>query len=108
MRNSFSLSRLLIAITAVAASAALTACSNIAKMSDLPDKENVKVSREDADKDCKELGKVEGRSISTKPTNEEVLKDLRQEAANKGANYVKVSQYSGTAGSVTGEAYLCP
>lgn len=101
-------SQIFLVAFAIAGASGLVACSHISGMSPLPETDNVKVSRENADKDCKELGKVEGRSISTKPTNEEVLKDLRQEAANKGANYVKVGQYSGNAGSVTGEAYLCP
>lgn len=95
-------------MTTIGLGLSISACSNIAKMSNLPEKENVKVSRENADEDCKSLGKVEGRSISKTPTNEEVLKDLQQEAANKGANFVKVQQFSGTSGAVTGEAYLCP
>ncbi|MCB0391701.1 MAG: DUF4156 domain-containing protein [Bdellovibrionales bacterium] len=74
----------------------------------LPDKEGVKVSREAPDKDCKELGTVRGNSISAKGSREEVLEDMKQEAANKGANYVVVKQYSDNGTSVTGIAYQCP
>jgi hypothetical protein len=91
------------------AAALVTGCSNIAKMENTPEKDNVKMSREDADKDCKELGKVEGRGISAKKSTEEsVLADLQQDAANKGANYVKINQWSANKTAVTGEAYLCP
>lgn len=77
-------------------------------MSTLPKDDNVKVSREDADKDCHLIGKVEGRSLSVKATPEDVLKDMKQEAANKGANYLVVKEYSGTGTAATGLAYHCP
>lgn len=77
-------------------------------MSTLPVEDNVKVSRDEADEDCKFLSKVEGRSIDAKATEEDVLKDLRQEAANKGANFLVVEQYSATGTAVTGKAYKCP
>ena len=83
----------------------LMGCSS---QSILPDKEGVKASREPADKDCKELGKVRGTSISAKGSREEVLEDLKQETANKGGNYVVVQQYSDNGTSVTGVAYQCP
>ncbi len=74
----------------------------------LPDKEEVKVSREEPDKSCKEIGKVSGNAISANATREEVLEDMKQDAANKGANYVVVKQYSDNGTSVTGIAYQCP
>ncbi len=77
-------------------------------MSNLPDHENVKISREKADKDCDEIGKLEGRSDSKIPKQDEALADLRQEAANKGANYVMVKEYSSMGNSVSGIAYKCP
>ncbi|MCB0385182.1 MAG: DUF4156 domain-containing protein [Bdellovibrionales bacterium] len=79
-----------------------------ASQSVLPDKEDIKTSREKPDDDCEALGKVTGNSISTKATPEQVLEDMKQEAANKGANYVMVEQYSPTGTSVTGLAYKCP
>lgn len=74
----------------------------------LPDAKEVKVSREDADKDCKEIGTITGTTGSTKGTQEQALEDLKREAANKGANYVVVKQYSSYGTSVTGIAYECP
>ena len=83
----------------------VTACSH---MSTLPQEDNVKVSRDEPDKDCQFLGKIEGRSMSKTPKQEEALKDLRQEAANKGANYLVVKEYSGMGTAATGLAYKCP
>jgi len=79
-----------------------------ASRSVLPEVKEVKVSREAADKDCKELGKVRGTSLSAKANAEQALEDLKKEAANKGANYVVVKQYSDNRTSVTGLAYECP
>ena len=73
----------------------------------LSDAESVKVSRDAAGKDCKELGTIMGRTGSAKGTQEEALADLKQEAANKGANYVMVREYSSYGTSVTGVAYEC-
>ncbi len=83
----------------------LSACSS---QSIMPDKDGVKVSRKAADKDdCKELGKVSGSTMSRKANKEEVLADLKQDAANKGANYVVIKQWSARGTSVTGLAYQC-
>ena len=92
-------------ISLVIFSLLLGACSS---RSVTPDTKEVKVSREDADKDCKELGKITGTTLSAKGTAEEALADLKQEAANKGANYVVIKQYSANQTSVTGVAYECP
>lgn len=73
----------------------------------LPTADAIKVSREAPDKSCKELGKVVGTTLSVKGTAEDALKDLKQEAANKGANYVVIKQYSDNQTSVTGLAYEC-
>ncbi|MCB0366360.1 MAG: DUF4156 domain-containing protein [Bdellovibrionaceae bacterium] len=86
----------------------LTGLMGCSTHSVLPDKEDIKTSREKPDDDCEALGKVTGNSISTKATPEQVLEDMKQEAANKGANYVMVEQYSPTGTSVTGLAYKCP
>ncbi len=74
----------------------------------LPEKDDVKVSRKPPSKGCTEIGPVSGRSISTKPNREAVLEDMKQDAANKGANYVVVKQYSDNGTAVTGIAYQCP
>lgn len=79
-----------------------------ASQSIMPEKDEVKVSREDADKeDCKFISKVSGNSVSIKATREQVLEDMKQDAANKGANYVVVKNFSDTGTSVTGLAYQC-
>lgn len=77
-------------------------------MSALPQEDNVKVSREEADKDCTFISKLEGRSMSKTAKAEDALKDLQKEAANKGANYLVVKEYSGMGTAVTGLAYKCP
>lgn len=70
--------------------------------------DDVKVSREAANKDCQDLGKISGTVTSVKGTAEQALADLKQEAANKGGNYVVIKQYSDNQTSVTGIAYSCP
>ena len=82
--------------------------SGCASHSVLPDKEDIKTSRNEPDKDCQSLGKVTGTSLSTKAKPEDVLENMKQDAANKGANYLLVKQYSDTGTSVTGIAYKCP
>ncbi len=74
----------------------------------LPDAGEVKVSRDAANKKCRELGKITGTTSSVKGTQEQALEDLKKEAANKGANYVMVKEYSSYGTSVTGIAYECP
>lgn len=72
-----------------------------------PEGKNVEVSRNEADKDCKEIGRVEGRVKNTKGTFEEALEDLKLDAARKGANYVKMEQAGAMGQSVAGVAYFC-
>ena len=88
-------------------SLSFVACSSRSVM---PDKDEIKVTREDPDPDdkCRELGKIMGRASTVKATREDVLEDLKQTAANKGANYLVVKQYSPQGTSVTGMAYECP
>jgi hypothetical protein len=71
------------------------------------DKSDVKVSREEPAKDCTEVGNLRGTTLSAKGTQAQALEDLKQEAANKGANYVVVKQYSDNGTSVTGVGYIC-
>jgi len=79
-----------------------------ASQSVMANKDSIKVGRDDPSKDCKSLGKVTGSTLSTKATQKDVLEDMKQNAANKGATYVKVMQYSDTGTAVTGFAYQCP
>lgn len=82
--------------------------SACASRSVLPDVKEVKVSREAPSKKCTEIGELVGRTATVKGTQEQALEDLKKEAANKGANYVMVKQYSAYGTSVTGVAYECP
>lgn len=91
-------------ITTLALSVSFLGCSSRPVTAD---KKEIKVSREAPSKDCKEIGKLTGTTQSTKGTQEQALEDLKQEAANKGANYVIVKQYSDAGTSVTGIAYEC-
>lgn len=83
----------------------LSACKS---RSVLPDTREVKVSRDTAGSDCREIGPINGTTASVKGTPEQALEDLKKEAANKGANYVRIKQYSAYGTSVVGIAYECP
>lgn len=74
----------------------------------LPESREVKVSREAPDAKCKSIGALTGSTASHKGTAEQALADLKQVAAQKGANYVVVKQYSAYGTAVTGEAFECP
>ncbi|MBN8539382.1 MAG: hypothetical protein J0L82_03265 [Deltaproteobacteria bacterium] len=73
-----------------------------------PESENVKITRDDADEDCREIGPVEGRNSSVKGTFDQALEDLKIDAARKGANFVKIGATSGPGTAVHGVAYFCP
>ncbi len=74
----------------------------------LADSKDVQASREAAGSECREIGTITGTTISAKGTQEQALEDLKKEAADKGANYVQVKEYSSMGTSVTGIAYDCP
>jgi hypothetical protein len=93
------------ALYALFLAVATTAC---ASRSLAPDSEEVKMSRESPADDCKEIGRVTGTSKSRKASHDELLVDMRQEAAKKNANFVKVEEYSSFGTSVTGTAFMCP
>jgi len=95
---------LVVAFATVFSMMALDACSSHPIK---PEASNVKVSRDEADKDCKDLGKVEGRVKNIKGTFEEALEDLKTDAARKGANYVRIAQSGSLGQSVSGDAYFC-
>ncbi|MGE4130574.1 MAG: DUF4156 domain-containing protein [Bdellovibrionales bacterium] len=97
--------RILISTSLVATALMGAGC---ASRSVLPDTKEVKVSREAPSEKCKEIGTMTGKTNSTKGTQEDALNDLKTEAANRGANYVVVKQYSSYGTSVTGIAYECP
>lgn len=72
-----------------------------------PEGDNVKVSRDEAGKNCKEIGPVEGRVKTNKGTFEEALEDLKLDAARKGANFVNIQQTGALGQAVRGTAYFC-
>ena len=74
----------------------------------VPDKDAIKISRDDADKDCQELGPVQGSTSTHKGTVEQAIEDMKMDAARKGANYVRVQATSAIGTSVSGTAYKCP
>lgn len=73
----------------------------------LPTTSDIKVSRDEAAKNCKSIGAIEGRSNKINPDTEDVLEDLKKEAVNKGANYVKIETMGAQGGSIRGQAYYC-
>ena len=72
-----------------------------------PTADSVKVSRDDADKDCVEIGTVQGSVATTKGTVEDAIEDMKLDAARKGANYVQMGAASALGTSVSGTAYKC-
>lgn len=83
----------------------LAACSS---RSIKPDPNEVKISRDEPSKKCKPMGTITGTTVTAKGTQDEAIEDLKKEAANKGANYIMVKQFSSYGTSVTGEAFECP
>ncbi len=72
---------------------------------------DVKVSRNSPSSDCKELGMVMGRSLTinsnVEKAVEQSIEEMKRDAANKGANYVKIEQIASNTHDVTGIAYDC-
>ncbi len=82
----------------------VTAC---ASQEILPDKVEVKVSRDEPNKDCKMIGPVSG-SVSILGDSAEVsITHLKQDAARKGANYVQYETSSADGSGLKGTAYYC-
>jgi hypothetical protein len=73
----------------------------------LPESKDIKVSRDAADEDCKSLGTIQGKTMTSKGTSEEALEDLKKDAVRKGANYVQIQSMGAMATSIQGEAYYC-
>jgi len=69
---------------------------------------DVKVSRDEPSSSCKDMGRITGTTLSIHATSEDALEDLKTEASRKGANYVKVGEFSDTGTAVAGVAYICP
>lgn len=58
--------------------------------------------------DCKKIGAVTGTTGKLKSTSEEVLEDLKKDAARKGANFVHLLSFSDYGNAAKGEGYFCP
>ena len=69
--------------------------------------DQLEVSRKLPMGNCEELGLLRGTTISIKGTQQDALADLKQTAMNKGANYLKVEEFSAMGTSATGIAYKC-
>lgn len=74
----------------------------------LPDKIEVKVSREAPDEDCKMVGTVSGSTSKIGETSEKALENLKTDAARKGANFVQYESSSAAGTAFKGTGYFCP
>lgn len=74
----------------------------------LPEKIEVKVSREAPDKDCKMVGTVSGSTSKIGETSEKALENLKTDAARKGANFVQYESSSAAGTAFKGTGYFCP
>lgn len=74
----------------------------------VPEAKNVVVSRDNADSDCEEIGKVQGTVQTKSGTIEQAIEDMKLDAARKGANYVRMETTSAYGNSAQGTAYYCP
>lgn len=73
----------------------------------IPETSDIKVSREEASKNCESLGAIEGRSTKITDSTDAVLEDLKQEAVKKGANFVKIETIGAQGTAIKGQAYFC-
>ncbi|MBN8537310.1 MAG: DUF4156 domain-containing protein [Deltaproteobacteria bacterium] len=83
----------------------LSACST---QPIVPSADKITISRENPPQECKNLGRVQGRTISASPNLEAAIEDMKKEVAFKGANYVVMETASGYETAVSGTAYYCP
>jgi nucleoside phosphorylase len=74
----------------------------------IPDAKNIKLSRENAAKDCREIGPVQGTVSTNRGTIEQAIENMKLDAARKGANYVHMESAGAMGTSVSGTAYQCP
>ncbi len=73
----------------------------------IPEKSDIKVSRNEPSNKCKNLGAIEGRSTKTNAKPEDALEDLKSEAIKKGADYVKVEMMGAQSSVIRGTAFFC-
>lgn len=85
--------------------ASLISCSTT---SIVPNADKLTISRENPPEICKNLGRVQGRTIGTSPNLEAAIEDMKKDAAFKGSNYIVMETASGYETAVSGTAYYCP
>ncbi len=73
----------------------------------LPEKSDIKVSRDNPSDKCKNLGAIEGRSRKVNAKPEDALEDLKEEAIRKGADYVRIETMGAQSTTIRGTAYFC-
>ncbi len=83
----------------------IAGCHSVEKF---PEAKDVNTGANVPSKDCREIGSIRGRANSKTPDIEAAMKDLKLEAANKGANYVQIKEKSGYGTEVVGLAFNCP
>ncbi len=74
----------------------------------IPEGKNIKVSREKAGDDCKNLGPVAGTVQTKSGSVESAIEDMKLDAARKGANYIEMLTTSAYGTTTQGTAYFCP
>lgn len=87
--------------------ASLTLLASCSSHPIVPEAKNVKVSRENADEDCQDLGRVQGSVKTSTGTIEQAIEDMKLDAARKGANYVRLEAAGAMGTSAAGTAYFC-
>jgi len=73
----------------------------------LPEKSDIKVSRDNPSDKCKNLGAIEGRSRKVNAKPEDALEDLKEEAVRKGADYVRIETIGAQSATIRGTAFFC-
>jgi PBP1b-binding outer membrane lipoprotein LpoB len=73
----------------------------------LPEKSDIKVSRDNPSDKCKNLGAIEGRSRKVNAKPEDALEDLKEEAIRKGADYVRIETMGAQSATIRGTAFFC-
>lgn len=73
----------------------------------LPEKVNVKVSRDEPSKGCELIGPVSGSVVNIGDKAEVAMVHLKEDAARKGGNYVHYETSSADGSGLRGTAYYC-
>lgn len=73
----------------------------------LPEKSDIKVTRDNPPDKCKNLGPIEGRSNKINAKPEDALEDLKGEAIRKGADFVRIETMGAQSSTIRGTAFFC-